>query len=143
MAEKIETVMNRGTMFVDHRGSTVELDTPAWFNVPMETWFDEEALVTFLREKGILHATLHKGFEQHIIDLRAKARPTDLKPLEKGGKPRPQPIEEESAQKRVDVHKPEPRRADGKRPLTPDEKRAELQKLGFRNDQIDILMNME
>ena len=109
MAEKVEQIMDRGNMVVTHRGDEVTLDTPEWFNVPPETWFDEEKLVSWCRDKGILHATLHKGFEQHVIDLRAKARPADLKPIEKGEKPRPQKIEQDAAQERVSGYKPEPR----------------------------------
>jgi hypothetical protein len=109
MAERIENIMARGSMDVEHKGDTVHIKMPSWFNVPQDVWYDEEKLVEWLTEQGILLATLHKGFEQHIIDIRSKARPKDLKPLEKGGKPRPQKIEQADAEARALEYKPEPR----------------------------------
>ena len=150
MAEKIETIMERGTAFVTHQGKEIEVKTPDWFNVTMDEWYDRDKLITFLESHEILMATLHKGFEQHLIDIRSKARPKDLPPEEKGGNPIPQQIEQADAQKRVDAYKPEPRKQTDSKVekagkdlagMTDQQKRQTLKIAGFTDEQIEAIMN--
>jgi len=142
MAEKLEITLSRGTATVSHRGDEVTIQLGEWLNIPQETFFDREALLAHCEQHGILLATLQEGFAQHLINVRAKARPADLPPEEKGGASIPQRITPDGAQERVDNYKPEPRRQ-GKKPLTREEKKKELIKMGFTDNQAEAILNME
>lgn len=110
MAKKIETIMVEGKAEVNHRGDDVVVSLPDWFTAAGDKFFDETALLAHCQKHDILLATLQAGFAQHLIDLRAKARPADLPPKEKGGTSIPQAITTSGAQERVDRWKPEPRK---------------------------------
>ena len=108
MAQRLEVTMSNGTAEVNHRGKDVTINLPVWMRA-QDAFFDEDGLVEHCAEHGILLATLQAGFAQHLIEIRAQARPQPLPPAEKGGDPIPQEITEDGAQERVDGFKPMPR----------------------------------
>lgn len=134
MAEKLEVTLSRGTAVVSHRGDEVTVDLPEWLNIPQETFFSEAQLYNHCVEHGILLATLQEGFAQHLINVRAKARPADLPPEEKGGASIPQRITSDGAQERVDGFKPAPREPSEQ--ANPKKAIEKLKKMGFTKAQI-------
>lgn len=152
MAKRIEQIMAEGEVEVSHKGEEVTLDLPEWFTAS-ESFFTEQALLDHCINHGILLATLQKGFEQHLIDLRAKARPQAIRP-EKGADPVDQSIvkDKDGAQQRILAHKPEPRTpagdptdktANALAGMSRAQQRIALEKAGFSKAQIDAMMNAE
>ncbi len=154
MAEKLEVTLSKGTAVVSHRGDEVTVDLPEWLNVSQETFFSEAQLYNHCVEHGILLATLQEGFAQHLINVRAKARPADLPPERTGKdafdnllkegytreqalkmtKPTPQDITADGAQERVDGYKPEAREPSEQ--ANPKKAIEKLKKMGFTKAQI-------
>jgi len=142
MAEKLETTLARGTASVTHRGKEVTIDLPECIAPDEETFFSKDRLLAFAEKHGVTLALLQDGLAQALIRVRATARPDDLPPEKKGGSSRPQEIEASGAQSRVDAWAYEARSA-GKKPLTREDKRKELKKMGFNDKQIEALFAAE
>lgn len=79
MAKNIFTTLEDRILDVDHKTfGERSMDLPGWF--PTDTTFEnEEELLTWCKEEGILLATLQAGYQKHLIDCRAKVRPASKK----------------------------------------------------------------
>ncbi len=75
MAKSFHNIIKDGTFVVSHRGEDVTLTLPEWLSEAKDKLDDEKALTEWAKDNGVLHALLHAGIQQLIINLRAIARP--------------------------------------------------------------------
>jgi len=137
MAERLENVMKTGMAEVSHNGQKTTVNLPTWFTTG--SFFDENELLEHCKNHGILLATLQAGFAQHLIDLRAAARPADKK--NEAGKLIKQPLDPDKAQERVSQVFPEPREpVKTRKAKTLEEIIADMKQKGMSNDEIKAEM---
>src|SRR6056297_2147164 len=98
MAESIFEYVQKEEAEVEHKGETITVPIPR--DLRKLDLTDADAIIEQLRDWGTLLRTLQDGVCQRRIDWRARVRPVDLPPLEKGGKPRPVSIIEDLGEAR-------------------------------------------
>lgn len=85
MAKPIREILNHGFCDVEDKGVTFTQNLPTWMRLDNQTLDNMDLLAGTLGEKRV-HALIHKGLAQAVIDVRAKARQKD-----KAGKPNGNP----------------------------------------------------
>ena len=75
MAKSFYTILEEGTIEVNHRGEDVTLNLPEWIKAAAPALESESDLLEWAQEYEVLHGLLHSGLQQEIIRLRAAARP--------------------------------------------------------------------
>lgn len=80
MAKSFHTIINEGTLEVDHKGETVTLELPDVLKDLKGILMDKDALAEWIETYEIELGVYHAAIQKIIIDVRAKARPsTDTK----------------------------------------------------------------
>lgn len=114
MAQSMFEVIETGIIEVNHNGEDVNFDIPEWMKEANGKLENEEAMLEWAKDNGIVLALFHAGLADTIIGLRAVIRPTDKKVGD--DKVKVSLIkDEENAQKRADdfVIKPKTRPGTG------------------------------
>jgi len=75
MAKSFYNIIEEGSISVSHRGEDVTLQLPSWLCDADGLLEDANALLEWANENKIVHALLHSGIQQMIIQMRAVARP--------------------------------------------------------------------
>ena len=76
MAKSFYTIIDEQEIEVLHQGEQVVLDLPSWIKEAKGLLEDEEELLKWAKDHGILHGLLHSGIQHEIIAIRAIARPS-------------------------------------------------------------------
>lgn len=106
MAQSMYEIVETGKIEVNHNGEDVDFIIPNWLKNASGKLENEDELLAWAKEEGILHALLHSGISDEIIGLRAEIRPNDKKDAS-GNAVKVSLIKDaEKAQKRADAYKP-------------------------------------
>ena len=75
MAKSMYDIIESGSLEVDHKGETVDIELPGWVKELSGKLEDEEALQMWATEHEIFLPIFHYFIKQLLIALRAQARP--------------------------------------------------------------------
>ena len=120
---------------VTHSGITLDFVLPKWFQELNGIMEDEEKIWEWAKKHEIGLAFCHRAISQMVIDFRAAARPADKKG-------EVQPMETDSAQKRIYSLEFKPTKRPGVGTKQEIKKKAELETLGITIKAM-IMQNME
>ena len=123
MAESLFATYENGQMEVTHDGEEAIFELPKWMKEAGKIIEDEEKLLTWAKEHGILLNTFHAAMAKWKIDFCAVVRPKDIPGELKGEKIKVNLIKDAvKAQDRADKFKSKPAVRPGTGGKTPEER---------------------
>lgn len=130
MAESLFATYENGQMEVTHNGEEAIFELPTWMKEAGKIIEDEEKLLEWAKEEGILLNTFHAAMAKWKIDFCQVVRPKDVPGEKKGEKIKVSLIEDiEAAQDRADKFKSKPASRPGTGGKTEEERAKEALKL--------------